>query len=108
MEEFILVTSVDVTDGVEEEFNRWYNEHHLPEVLACPGFVSATRYECTAGQPRYLAIYQLESEAALTTPEMQRVRGWGEMFPHVRNFHERVYRRIHSAAAVQAQRGHGR
>jgi Carbon-nitrogen hydrolase len=69
-------------------------QDHLPQVLACPGFVSGTRYECTAGEPCYLAIYELETENALTTPEMQRVRGWGEMFPFVRNFHERVYRKI--------------
>jgi hypothetical protein len=99
MHEIMLVTSVDIADNAEEDFNRWYNETHLPEVLACPGFVSATRYECTAGQPRYLAVYELEGEDALTTPEMKRVRGWGEMFPYVRNFHERVYRRIHEATA---------
>ena len=27
-----------------------------------------------------------------------RVRGWAEMFPHVRNFHERIYTRIHEHA----------
>lgn len=90
------MTSVDIADAAEEDFNRWYNEKHLPEVLACPGFISAERFECGSGQPRYLAIYELESEDALTSPEMRRVRGWGDMFPHVRNFHERIYRRIHS------------
>jgi hypothetical protein len=90
----ILVTSVDIAAGAEGEFNDWYNRTHLPEVMACPGFRSAARYECTAGEPRYLAIYEIESEEALHTPEMQRVRGWGQMFPHVRNFHERIYRRI--------------
>jgi hypothetical protein len=95
----ILVTSVDITSGAEDEFNRWYNEVHLPEVLACTGFISASRYECTDGQPRYIAVYELESPEALTTPEMRAVRGWGDMFPYVRNFHERIYRRIHRAEA---------
>jgi len=90
----ILVTTVDIVSDAEEAFNAWYNQDHLPQVLACPGFLSGARYECTAGEPRYLAIYELDSEEALTTPEMRRVRGWGEMFPVVRNFHERVYRRI--------------
>jgi hypothetical protein len=93
----ILVTTVDISSGAETDFNRWYNEIHLPEILACPGFISATRYECTDGQPRYIAIYELESPDALTTPEMKRVRGWGEMFPLVRDFHERVYSQIASA-----------
>jgi hypothetical protein len=99
MQRVVLITSVDVADRAVEEFNRWYDEVHLPEVLACPGFISAARFECTDGQPRFLAIYELESEGALATPEMQRVRGWGEMFPHVRNFHERIYRQIHTAEA---------
>lgn len=99
MSSVILVTSVDIDAGAEDDFDRWYNQTHLPEVLDCPGFISARRYECTDGQPRYLAIYELENEDALSTPEMKRVRGWGEMFPHVRNFHERVYRQIHAAQA---------
>jgi hypothetical protein len=36
----ILVTSVDITPGSEERFDRWYNEEHLPQVLACPGLIS--------------------------------------------------------------------
>lgn len=102
MQRVILITSVDIADGADADFNQWYDEVHLPEVLACPGFASAARFECTNGQPRYLAIYELESEDALTTPELQRVRGWGELFPHVRNFHERIYRQIHSADAPSA------
>ena len=97
--EVILVTSVDIHPSVEQEFNRWYNEVHLPEILKCPGFLRCSRYESTGGEPRYLAIYELENEDALSTPEMQAVRGWGDMFPYVRNFHERVYRHIYEASA---------
>jgi hypothetical protein len=97
----ILLTSVDVVPQGEAEFNRWYNEKHLPEVLACPGFVSAARYECTQGEPRYIAVYELESEDALRTPEMQSVRGWGDMFPFVRNFHERIYTLVHEQRPTQ-------
>ena len=102
MEETILVTSVDISDGAEEEFNRWYNEKHLPEVLACPGFKSASRYECTNGQPRSLAMYVLEDESALSTPQMKEARGWGDQFPNVRNFHERIYKRVHTAEGPNA------
>ena len=100
--EVILVVSVDVSEGTEEIFNKWYNEVHLPEVLACPGYINGARYESTEGEPQFLAIYELESEDALTTPEMLRVRGWGDMFPHVKNFHGRVYRKIHEATGSAA------
>ena len=93
-DEVILVTTVDIVPGSEEAFHRWYNETHLPEIMACPGFISAKRYECVQGEPRFMAVYRLESPSALATPEMQAVRGWGDMFPVVRNFHERIYRRI--------------
>ena len=45
----------------------------------------------------------LDNEDALHTPEMQRVRGWGDMFPLVRNFHERIYRRIYECTAADEQ-----
>jgi hypothetical protein len=99
----ILVTSVDISPEGEEQFNRWYNDKHLPEVMACPGFRSAARYECTHGEPRYIAVYELDNEDALRTPEMQQVRGWGDMFPLVRNFHERIYRRIYECTAADEQ-----
>jgi hypothetical protein len=92
----ILVTSVDIDPAAADDFNRWYDETHLPEILACPGFVSCTRFECAGGrEPRYLAIYELEGEDALTTPEMQRVRGTREQFPVVKSYQERIYHAIH-------------
>ncbi|CAB4929196.1 unannotated protein [freshwater metagenome] len=65
-----LVVMTNATAGNEEEFNTWYNEIHLPEVVALPGFVAATRFKLSAdqlpadvGTPNkysYLAIYDLE------------------------------------------------
>jgi hypothetical protein len=48
--------------GQEQEFNRWYDHTHLPEVLALPGFVSAQRYELVGDRPSYLAVYELETD----------------------------------------------
>ena len=31
----LLMVYVDVPAEVEDEFNRWYNEEHVPERLAC-------------------------------------------------------------------------
>jgi hypothetical protein len=67
-----LVVWTNPVKGRESEYNSWYNEIHLPEVIAVPGFVAATRYELSPeprrmpGVPefvpaqRYLAIYELE------------------------------------------------
>ncbi len=65
----------------EQEFNKWYNEVHVPDVLKAPGVIGATRYEAIRAQeaqPRYLAIYELESEEAidsfLASPELKNAR----------------------------------
>ena len=48
----------------DAEFNRWYNEEHIPERLSIPGVLNAARYEAVAGGPRYLACYELASPDA--------------------------------------------
>ena len=40
----LLMVFTDVPEDVEEEFNRWYDEEHIPERLSIPGVLSAARY----------------------------------------------------------------
>ena len=65
----VLVVQVDVDPADEEEFNRWYDEEHIPEKLATPGFMSARRFRVHDGSPRYLVIYELADPDAATSPE---------------------------------------
>jgi hypothetical protein len=67
MKRGLLLTLTEPPPAMEEEFNAWYDEEHLPERLAIPGFRSATRWvaEVPAGQGKYLATYELESAAVL-------------------------------------------
>ncbi len=60
----LLMVYTDVAPGHEEEFNRWYNEEHIPERLSIPGVLSAARYQAVQGSPKHLACYELsESDA---------------------------------------------
>ncbi len=60
----LLMVYTDVPGGHEDEFNRWYNEEHIPERLSIPGVLSAARYVAVRGGPKYLACYELaEAEA---------------------------------------------
>ena len=56
---FLLVL-MQPPPAFEDEFNAWYDSEHIPERLAVPGFLTALRYVCLAGHPRYLAMYDLE------------------------------------------------
>lgn len=76
----IFLVYTDIPSQHEDEFNDWYNTEHLPELLAVPGILTATRYQATKGGPKYLAIYELQnadvvkSEAFTSRPRTT----WGD------------------------------
>lgn len=61
----LLMVWTDIDAGHEAEFNRWYDEEHLPRLLEVPGFLSAGRYMALKGGPKYLAVYELEDHNVL-------------------------------------------
>ena len=61
----MLMVWCDVPEDREDEFNRWYNEEHIQEILNVPGVLNAARYEAVRGGPKHLAAYELESPAAV-------------------------------------------
>lgn len=72
----VLLVFSDPVPGREEEFDRWYDEVHVPEVLAVPGVVAAQRYRLSEleqpevdGIPspappahRFLVVYDLDRD----------------------------------------------
>jgi hypothetical protein len=57
--------------GREDEFNRWYDDTHLPEMLRVPGFVAGRRYAPTvvgaADRSWILTVYEIETEDLAAT-----------------------------------------
>jgi hypothetical protein len=47
----------------------------MPQRRGMPGFLNGSRWRCVEGWPRWLALYDLESLAALQTPEYTAVAG---------------------------------
>lgn len=47
MNEYVLVVYSNPAPGREDEYNDWYNNQHLRDVLAQPGYVSARRFKLT-------------------------------------------------------------
>ena len=52
----LLLFMTDINAAHETEFHRWYEEEHIPERLAIPGFLTARRFQTLEGSPKYLAI----------------------------------------------------
>ena len=64
MKRGLLLTLTEPPPAMAEEFNAWYDQEHLAERLAIPGFRSARRWVSGA---LYLATYELDSLAVLTS-----------------------------------------
>ena len=67
----LLMVWADIPGETEEEFNRWYNEEHLGNLLSTPGVLDAARYMAVSGGPKYLACYELESLAVMESEEFR-------------------------------------
>jgi hypothetical protein len=67
-------------EGSEDEYNRWYSDQHLADVLRIPGFISAQRFKAVAnfrsGHPKwqYLALYEAETDDPDALLESVRVK----------------------------------
>jgi hypothetical protein len=67
MGKYLLFAFSDCKDSArEKEFNDWYNNMHVPDMLEVPGMIQATRWmsaEPKENQRRkYLALYELETD----------------------------------------------
>src|SRR3546814_19857328 len=67
MGEYKLVVLTRPVEGREDEFNDWYTNQHLDDVLAIPGFTAAQRFKIK-GAPvsptswEYFAVYEVDHE----------------------------------------------
>ena len=66
MSRYVFVVLTNASGGRDDEFNEWYNNQHIPDVLKIPGFVAAQRFNIAGAQMdgatspwRYLALYEL-------------------------------------------------
>ncbi|MDP7706876.1 DUF4286 family protein [Mycobacterium sp. TY815] len=58
----IYVETYPSSPDREEEFNTWYDEVHLPELVALDGIVAARRLRPVNGEGPYVALYEIEGD----------------------------------------------
>jgi hypothetical protein len=89
MPKYSFIVLTNPVAGKEEEYNRWYNQQHLPDILNLPGFVAAQRFRLAetqfagdGGAHKYLAIYEIETDDLTSTLNELRTRvGTPEIVP---------------------------
>lgn len=67
MPQYKFIVMTNPVEGREDEYNDWYDNVHLDDVLAVEGFTAAKRYKAAPEQTgdvpwRYLTIYEIETE----------------------------------------------
>ncbi len=74
----------NATPGMEEEFERWYGQEHLPHVLRVPGVLAGQRFRRVRteslpnGPHEYLVIWEFD-DPQLALQQLARSKGGEEM-----------------------------
>jgi hypothetical protein len=110
---YLFSAAMDVEPSHEALFNEVYDAEHVPLILTVPGVVSATRFRTrpltmmlggerrtmvVEGEPRYSALYEIESPEVLMSPAWARAaeegRWPGQVRPHTKNRRHLLFERL--------------
>ena len=102
----MLITSMDVDPGDEQDFNLWYDREHLAERVGIEGFLEARRWIAESAPTKYFCTYSTDRFEALNSPAYQKVLAnqtdWSKK--HISRFQN--FGRV--VGRITASRGHGR
>jgi hypothetical protein len=110
---YLFSAAMDVDPSREALFNEVYDAEHVPLILTVPGVVSAARFRTRPltmmlggerktmvfeNEPRYHALYELESPEVLLSPEWAKAaeegRWPGQVRPHTKNRRHLLFDRV--------------
>ena len=86
----LLMVMMEPSPGDEQEFHDFYDTELVPARAALPGFLSAQRFVCIDGWPRYFAIYDLAYINVLSEPAYLAASGI-----HFSPWAKRILARVH-------------
>ena len=84
----IWIVMTNPVEGKEAEFNDWYDNRHIHDAVAIPGFVSGQRYRIVPGSPKerprwgYVTLYEIELAGAGKSLAEAAARAGGPKMPN--------------------------
>lgn len=102
MADCIYFVQLDISQELEEEFNRIYDAEHVPNLLTVTGVRSRTRYRLESadvdGVARYAAIYEIDSpdlpDSAVWREQSNKGEWITRIRPHLIRRTHATYRRV--------------
>ena len=94
---YVYIVKMDIPADVEQDFNDWYNKEHAPGLASVPGCFRARRFLAADGQPKYMAVYEIETPDVIHGAAWAKARdtAWTEKIrPHMQHLERRVYQLI--------------
>jgi len=101
----LMMIRTDVPSEIETEWNRWYDDKHIPARLNhAPGFLTARRFVAIDDAPKYLSLYDLANIHALTSKDYLKLRereaslpldSFEAITPTLPNFSRRIFEKIY-------------
>jgi hypothetical protein len=87
--------------AIADDFRRWYEEEHIPALVACDGVLGARRFVCTTPEAdgyEFVAIYELADVAVVeggALAEAGKPTPWRDRLGDKMRAHFQVYRALH-------------
>jgi len=110
---YLLTAAMDVDPAREAVFNEVYDREHVPSLLTVPGVIAVARFKreeltlsiggekrriVIEGEPRYNALYEVESPEVLVSDAwakaVEQGRWPAEVRPFTKNRRHVLYRRM--------------
>jgi heme-degrading monooxygenase HmoA len=85
----LYMIHVKIPVKIEEQWNKWHNNEHIPMISTVPGFLQVRKFRCLSNNPQeadYFVVYELRNREAydlyVKSEEGQRIRqhyldAWG-------------------------------
>jgi hypothetical protein len=110
---YIFVASMDVEPSKDALFNEVYDTEHVPNLLKVPGLIAVARFKREPvrlaiggeiktiefeNEPRYSAVYEIESPEVLTSPTWAKAvedgRWPAQVRPYTTNRKHTLFRKL--------------
>lgn len=70
----LQIGRMSISEGLDPEWNAWYDREYIPGFLKVPGVIYSRRYRVVDGDVRYTTVYEFETEQVSESAEWDHQR----------------------------------